>query len=166
MHGEPQHSTTWSLWTSEATPTPHWPRYVRYGRACQSAQPSSSIGPWLQLMVTAQERIFRGAVTGRCNSKNCTFAPGVSNGVYKELGICWTGYQAWLTRGLTREPRFSDWYAWPRYASWYARKSWCAATWYAIRCAGKAAFTGAENLSKPDIAVWFNQAFIEQYARA
>ena len=30
---------------------------------------SGILGPWLQLMVTAQERIFRGAVTGRCNSE-------------------------------------------------------------------------------------------------
>ena len=30
---------------------------------------------------------------------------------------------------------------------------------------GKPCFAGAENLTKPDIAVWFNQAFIEQYAR-
>ena len=51
----------------------------------------------------------------------------------------------WLPKGrlpsrLPRKPRHSDWYAKMRYASRYARESWCAATWCASRCAGKAAF--------------------------
>ena len=72
-----------------------------------------------------------------------------------ELGVCWTGYQAWLPSWLTRKPPF--WTGYQRagiQVGIHANQGFPIGTHGPGTQAGtqgKPCFAGAENLSKPDI---------------
>ena len=165
MHGELLRRTTaatratLSRWTSEVVTAPTPParpmrRVFPFGAGNQQTvglvpcdrklvgiNAGGAVSSQVSTAVSMKYRICRGAVTAAVTAKQhfwsfrkLQFPATGFQGVSTESGIFWTGYQCWLPSWLTRKPRFSDWYARRRYAT---------------GTHGKAAFAGAENLSKP-----------------